>query len=183
MPLVDFINPEKRLNCYFPIMPTALDIHVKCPEFPEIFWAHCLLNYVRLYHISKPFIMFISSKILTQVQSGSWWLINMGNLVKYQIRLITLPPISVIWSCCINLIKSPRPLRAAFDRKCFLIPDKQTEILDCIPCVMVIQKLERQQTNGRMDMTKRIISLASRSIIRLVQYDQFREIKAVVAQA
>ncbi len=37
-----------------------------------------------------------------------------------------------------NTIKSPRPLRAAFDRERFLITDKHREILDCIPCVMVL---------------------------------------------
>ena len=43
-------------------------------------------------------------------------------------------------------IKSPKPLRAALDRQCFLITDKHTEILDCIPC------------DKWTDATKRIIS-------------------------
>ncbi len=51
----------------------------------------------------------------------------------------------------------------------FLIIDKQTEILDCIPRVMVIfhvaeRKQTHKQTDGWTDATKRIISLASRSI-------------------
>ncbi len=41
-------------------------------------------------------------------------------------------------------IKSPRPLHAALDREPFLITDKQTEILGCIPCVMVIFLSTRQ---------------------------------------
>ena len=35
-------------------------------------------------------------------------------------------------------IKSPRPLQVAFDSERFLITDKHTDILGCIPCVMVI---------------------------------------------
>ncbi len=35
-------------------------------------------------------------------------------------------------------IKSPRLLHAAFDRERFMITDKYTETLECIPCVMVI---------------------------------------------
>ena len=54
-------------------------------------------------------------------------------------------------------IKSFRPLRAAFVRERFLITDKQTEILNC--------KQTNGQTDERTDMTKCIISLASRSII------------------
>ena len=68
-----------------------------------------------------------------------------------------------------KLIKSPRPLCAAFVREHYLIMDKHTEILVCIPCVMVlllhsasraqistatcqtVQKLERKQTNGQTD--------------------------------
>ncbi len=42
-------------------------------------------------------------------------------------------------------IKSPRLLCAAFDRKRFLITNKHTEILDCIPCV------RRAQTNKQTD--------------------------------
>ncbi len=48
-------------------------------------------------------------------------------------------------------IKSPRPLRAALDCERFLITDKHTEILDCIPCVMVIFPSTRQadhRSNG-----------------------------------
>ncbi len=41
-------------------------------------------------------------------------------------------------------IKSPRPLHAAFDCKGFLITHKHTEILGCIPCVMVIFLSTRQ---------------------------------------
>ncbi len=41
-------------------------------------------------------------------------------------------------------IKDPRPLRAALDSDRFLITDKHTEILDCIPCVMVIFLSTRQ---------------------------------------
>ena len=49
-------------------------------------------------------------------------------------------------------IKSPRPLCAAFDRKRFLITDKHTEILDCIPCIMVIShKQSSKQTNTQTD--------------------------------
>ena len=49
-----------------------------------------------------------------------------------------------------RIIKSPRPLRTALDHKSFLITDKHTEILDCIPCVMVIF-LTNGRTDGRTD--------------------------------
>ena len=69
-------------------------------------------------------------------------------------------------------IKSPQLLRAAFDRERFLITDKHTDILEYIPCVVRqrLQKSERKQTHkqttdGWTDAAKRIISLASRSII------------------
>ncbi len=49
-----------------------------------------------------------------------------------------------------KFFKSPRPLRSASDRERFLITDyKHREILDCIPCVMVL--LERKHTNGQTD--------------------------------
>ncbi len=44
---------------------------------------------------------------------------------------------TLAWKLKTSKIKNPRPLRAAFDRECFLIVGKHTEILDCIPCVMV----------------------------------------------
>ena len=88
-----------------------------------------------------------------------------------------------MWSISIPIqrIKSPRPLRTALDSECLLITDKQTGILGCIPCVMVMISAVRaltdgrtdirtdirtdRQTDGRTNATKRIISLASRSII------------------
>ena len=41
-------------------------------------------------------------------------------------------------------IISPRPLHTALDREHFLITDKHTEILDCIPCVVAIFLSTRQ---------------------------------------
>ena len=38
----------------------------------------------------------------------------------------------------LNIIKRNRPLREALDRERPLITDKHTEILDCIPCVMMV---------------------------------------------
>ncbi len=86
------------------------------------------------------------------------------------------------------------PDRAAFVRVHYLITDKHTEILVCIPSVMVLllhsasraqisrsqvkrfrsQSVNKQtdgRTDGRTDATKRIISLASQSII--ISYEPF----------
>ncbi len=41
-------------------------------------------------------------------------------------------------------LRAPDRCEQLFDRECFLITDKQTEILGCIPCVMVIFLSTRQ---------------------------------------
>ena len=83
--------------------------------------------------------------------------------------------------------KVPDRCAQLFDRECYLITEKHKEVLDCIPCVMVfflstrhaepihrpLRSMyivlnciagERTQTDGWTAATKRIISLASRSI-------------------
>ncbi len=71
---------------------------------------------------------------------------------------------SILWTC-------PRPILylkfKALDRYMLILiatpPRTNTEICDCIPCVMLINR--RAQTDKWTDITKCIISLASRSIM------------------
>ena len=55
-----------------------------------------------------------------------------------------------LWSIRTEM-KSPQLVRTALDREHFLITDKQTEILGCIPCVMVIFRSTHKWTDGWMD--------------------------------
>ena len=53
------------------------------------------------------------------------------------------------------IIKRDRPLRDALDRECPLITNKLAEILDCIPCVMVLllHSASRTQISTTMHQT------------------------------
>ncbi len=48
-----------------------------------------------------------------------------------------------------TVLKAPNRCAQLFDRKHFLITYKQTELLGCIPCVVVILLSTHKQTNGR----------------------------------
>ena len=64
-------------------------------------------------------------------------------------------------------LKAPDRCAQLFDRKCYLITDKHTEVLDCI---------SNGQMDGSTDATKHIISLASRSINICKSLDDFNTI-------
>ena len=110
----------------------------------------------------------ISVRLKWQVKL--WHLLFPAVLTLSEKNIIIMTDYNQLWTH--YEIKSPQPLRAALDRKCFLITDEHTEVMDCIPCVMVIQTGERPQPSKRTDGCYQTYYLpASRSITRGISWN------------